>query len=100
MVKGENSGGLPFLPFPPPPLRSKLGAGPGSSDWLGAGGPAPPLHGAGFLPALPQDGIKGARASRREQTESLLGVGTGGTRTEATHEPTLTPTPAAKSLHV
>ena len=59
----------------------KLGAGPGSSDWLGDGLPAPPLLGAGFLPTIPWDGIKGARAVGRSRREFLLGVGAGGTRT-------------------
>lgn len=63
---------FPFLSLLPP-LRSKLGAGPGSSDWLGAGLLAPPLQEAGFLPALlHQDGIKGAQASRRSRPEFHL----------------------------
>lgn len=64
---------FPFLSLLPP-LLSKLGAGPGSSDWLGAGLPAPPLQEAGFLPTLHQDGIKGAQASRRSRPEFLLGT--------------------------
>lgn len=64
---------FPFLSLLPP-LLSKLGAGPGSSDWLGAGLPAPPLQEAGFLPSLHQDGIKGAQASRRSRPEFLLGT--------------------------
>lgn len=91
---------FPSLLLPLSVPTPKLGAGPGNSDWLGDGQPAPPLPGAGFLPVLHQDGIKEARTGGRSRREFLLGVGAGGTRSEATHERTLTPTPAAKSLHV
>lgn len=71
---------FPTLLLPLSVPTPKLGAGPGSSDWLGDGRPAPPLAGAGFLPALLRDGIKGARASGRSRREFLLRVGAGGTR--------------------
>lgn len=71
---------FPSLLLPLSLPTPKLGAGPGNSDWLGDGQPAPPLPGAGFLPARPRDGIKGARASGRSRREFLLGVGAGGTR--------------------
>lgn len=71
---------FPFLFLPLSVPTPKLGAGPGSSDWLGDGRPAPPLPGAGFLPALQWDGLKRARATGRSRREFLLGVGAGGTR--------------------
>lgn len=81
--RGKMCGGsLPLLSLLLPLClpTPKLGAGPGSSDWLGDGQQAPPLPGAGFHPALHQDSIKGARAGRRSRREFLLGVGAGGTR--------------------